>query len=307
MKVYVIIVTFNGSKWIVKCLNSLRHSTIPLHVIVVDNNSSDDTLDIIKAKYPEVITLENKINYGFGKANNIGIEYALAEGADYFFLLNQDAWIQPEVIEALISINKQYPEYFILSPIHLNGEGVQLDYKFSNYISPLNCENMVSDLIVQMQPLKVVYEVKFVNAALWLVSKECIEVIGFFDTIFPHYGEDSDYANRVLYHGYKIGVSPKVYGFHDRDQGGFDLDEIQLEKRFIRKKIFNLIILMNINNSVIKNYLSFTVSISKKVLKGLFYLNFRPAIIELKVWISLIAQMNTIITKRNINKVKKIQ
>jgi len=92
MKVSVIIVSYNFEQWIDRCLGSLRRSTSPISVIVVDNGSKDKTTQIIEKNYPEVHLIKTGANLGFGKANNIGIRYAMEQGADYFFLLNQDAW-----------------------------------------------------------------------------------------------------------------------------------------------------------------------------------------------------------------------
>ena len=93
-KTFVIIVTYNGSKWIETCLKSIETSNEPLKVIVVDNNSKDNTLNIIRSKFPDTILIDNKKNFGFGKSNNLGIKKALELGGEYFFLLNQDAFIE---------------------------------------------------------------------------------------------------------------------------------------------------------------------------------------------------------------------
>ena len=82
-KIYCIVITYNGSKWIDKCFGSLVSSTIPLDIIAVDNGSSDGTLEIIHQKFPEVNTIEAHQNLGFGSANNVGIKKAYDAGADY--------------------------------------------------------------------------------------------------------------------------------------------------------------------------------------------------------------------------------
>lgn len=101
--VYIIIVTFNGMQWLSKCLES----TIPYPVIIVDNDSTDGTVDYIKKHYSEVKLFVNKENLGFGQANNIGISYALQHGAGYVFLLNQDAYLQKSAIGKLIETHKK--------------------------------------------------------------------------------------------------------------------------------------------------------------------------------------------------------
>src|SRR5690606_11201876 len=154
---FIIIVTYNSMPWIDKCLKSCKGN----RVVVIDNASTDETISFIKSNFPDVDLLPQDKNLGFGQANNLGIKYALAQGAEYVFLLNQDAYLHTECIETLIAVHKQNPEYGILSPIHLNGKGDRLDQNFSNYVSYRNNQNFYSDFIIN-KPLKAVYEVPFV-------------------------------------------------------------------------------------------------------------------------------------------------
>ncbi len=182
MKVYTIIVTFDGSVWIKRCLDGMKNSTILSDIIIVDNNSNDNTVYVIKTFYPEVTLIESKVNVGFGKANNIGIVAALKKGADYFFLLNQDARIFPNTLQRLIDVNKKYPEYVALSPIHLDGTTKKIDYNFIKYIK--NSDDFISDISIAGTSVNEVYPLPFINAALWLLSKKCILNIGGFDPLY---------------------------------------------------------------------------------------------------------------------------
>ena len=166
MKVFTIIITYNAlrNNWIENCLDSLRKSALQTKICIIDNNSSDKTVDFIKQHYPYVHLFEEKENLGFGQANNKGINYALEQGANYFFLLNQDAWVEPNTLDILCSVSAKNPEFAILSPIHHNGQANALDYNFSNYISPLTCKDLYSDIYFQNYS-KTVYELPFVNAA----------------------------------------------------------------------------------------------------------------------------------------------
>jgi GT2 family glycosyltransferase len=215
-KVFVVIVTYNGSKWVTPCFASLRASTIPLHTIVIDNGSQDDTLARIAAEFPEVEVIDTGKNHGFGKANNIGMELAYGRGADYVFLLNQDAWIDPDAVEKLVEAHRAYPAYGVISPMHLNGAGDGLDFSFSDYIAPKNCKSLYSDLYLGR--LKTIYDVGFVNAAAWMMTRACLERVGGFSPSFFHYGEDSNYTQRLQFHKLKLGVLPAARIYHDREQ-----------------------------------------------------------------------------------------
>jgi GT2 family glycosyltransferase len=155
-------------------------------------------------------------NLGFGKANNIGFEFALSNAYDHVFLLNQDAWVARGSIGDLVRLQQENAEYGIVSPIHLNGDGESLDNLFGKYISPMFCPGLYSDAL--LGKLKELYVANFVNAAAWLISKKCLSVVGGFDPIYQHYGEDNDFAQRAISRGFKIGVTPNVFICHDRPQ-----------------------------------------------------------------------------------------
>lgn len=211
MKIFVIIVSYNFEQWMDRCLGSLRNSSIPVGVIVVDNCSQDNTIDLIKQNYPEVVLIENYTNEGFGRANNKGLDFAVKNHGDFVFLLNQDAWIDTDVIETLLKTFKDHPEYGILSPVHLTGTGDALDPAFANYSKLKNLENLIS--LKDKQPVKV----NMINAAFWMIPNDILQKIGGFSPIFYHYGEDIDYVNRLHYHGYNIGFCSNVFGYHYRE------------------------------------------------------------------------------------------
>ena len=131
MNVLVIIVSYNFMPWIDRCLDSLRQSQLKANVMVIDNASADATVDTVRKRYPEVKLVVNKANLGFGRANNIGMKYALDHGYDGVLLLNEDAWVNPDVIGHLSSLAVRHPEYGILSPVHLTGSGKTLEHGFA--------------------------------------------------------------------------------------------------------------------------------------------------------------------------------
>lgn len=136
--VLAIVVSYNGSKWINKCLNSLTESSLHIKILAIDNNSDDDTVSIIKNNFKLVEIIELKENLGFGKENNIVFRRALELNASYVFLLNQDAWIKNNALGELLTVSKNNLEYAILSPIHLNGIGNQLELKFNDCLNVNN-------------------------------------------------------------------------------------------------------------------------------------------------------------------------
>lgn len=236
-KLFAIIVTYKGQRWYDQCFSSLRQSTIPVQAVVVDNASNDGTVEYIKKHYPEIHLIESKENLGFGKANNVAMRYALDHGCDYVFLLNQDAWVEPDTFEKMIDIHQRHQEYGLLGPVQVNAEKTKvLDGVIRFLVNPDNVNvNMFSDLI--MGDIDEVYPVAEINAAAWLLPKKTLETVGGFDPLFLHYGEDWNYLSRVLYHKMKVGLTPHLKVVHDckerveQPQGyGMDFDKWLLQR-----------------------------------------------------------------------------
>lgn len=208
-RILVTIVTYNARPWIDKCLESLRTSSVPVDVLVVDNASPDGTADYIHDFYPDVELVENTSNSGFGAANNIGLRRTLERGYDFVYLLNQDAWIKKDTLEVLVSNWKD--GYGILSPVQLSAKG-KMDKQFGK-----KCGKLLKEAPKGLDGAKRVVEVPFVMAAHWLVSRKAVETVGGFSPAFSQYGEDDNYIDRLHHFGLKVGVVPDAKAVHDRD------------------------------------------------------------------------------------------
>jgi GT2 family glycosyltransferase len=218
--VVAVVVTYNGSRWVNACFSSLMRSSYPVHVFAVDNNSTDNTVALIRENFPKVSVIENKHNAGFGEANNQAMRIAVKQNADYVLLLNQDAWIEPDTIGELIKAFQSDPGYGIISPLHYNGAGEKPDGAFLNYIGKsYNLEKIRSD--------SKIFPIDFINAAAWLVSRDCLEKIGGFGYLFHQYGEDRDYIQRLQFADLKLGFITTTKIFHDRPDKRFDFNEEQ--------------------------------------------------------------------------------
>ena len=231
LKIFVIVVTYKGKQWYDKCFGSLRESEIPVQVVAVDNSPGEEDAEYIKTHFPEIHLIKTNENLGFGKANNIGMRYALDNRCDYVFLLNQDAWLDaPDTLEKLVEIAEQHPEFGILSPMHINIEGQGLVMEcFCK--QPTN-KSLIEDLYFHQ--LKDVYETEYIHAAAWLLSRKTLENVGGFDPLFFQYAEDDNYLKRVLYHGFKVGVCPETKIVHDHHASEFSNERSQLrQKQFL--------------------------------------------------------------------------
>lgn len=265
MSVYIIIVTYNAMKWADKCFSSLRKSSVPVQVIVIDNCSEDGTQEYIKNNFPEVNFIQNQENLGFGKANNIGIEIAYKNGADFFYLMNQDAWIYENSIQKLLDVYETHPqknEIGILSPMHLDGSEKKLDIFLDKYISQNFETRMISDFYLNSP--KPYYEISFINAAHWFIPKDTIEKIGGFNPYFFHYGEDNEYVNRLHFHHKKILLCTHSKVVHDGKQELGKVDYQKFQNSFLEIKILN----PSYKNGLQKELKSLQLSRAKHFLKG---------------------------------------
>jgi GT2 family glycosyltransferase len=225
-------------------MNSIERSDMPLDVFVVDNGSNDGSIDYINnlERQNKVIKfIKSKKNLGFGAANNLGINYAYQNGYDYVYLLNQDAWIFDNTISALIELHQQNPGYGILSPFQLERNEKHIDERFRCGVCSYSSNPFVLDDFYFGRKNSI-YEVPDVMAAHWLISIDCVKKVGGFSPTFPHYGEDNNYANRAIYHGFKVGICPNVKAVHDRENR-----KDSREKTFYLNYIVALRMLSNIN------------------------------------------------------------
>ncbi len=270
-------------KWVNRCLTSLRNSDVPLDVLVIDNGSKDGTQDTIRKQFPEVRLKEMTQNLGFAGGNNLGFADAIENGYEFIFLLNQDTWILPNTVKVLLNELKSDVRIGIVSPVQLTGKGDQLDPNFSSYINNKNLIDLKNDLLN-----KRIESVGFVNAAAWLMPISLVRKIGGFDALFPHYGEDRDYCNRITYHGYRVHIVLNSLLHHDRnysDQNPY-------------RKIYNLTFTMglahvkNINQGLLKNYTTWLYWRFRKLIRAIMVFDSNRLLVEAKVILNLI-RMNS--------------
>ncbi len=281
-KILSIIVSYNFEPWIHKCLPSLVASTYPTDILVIDNNSADNTTQIIKENYPTVRLIESIENLGFGKANNIGLEIILKEEYDYAFLVNQDAWVDRNCLANLIKVNTD--NIGIISPIHYDGTETTLDHGFAEYTKDAITKNS--------------YRIcPFVNAAFWLIPNTVIRKVGGFAPIFFHYGEDKDYANRINYYGLNIVLAEEAKAYHDRQQRKTD------RKAFMKSEfVYHLTEYCNINYTFVKAFSMAVLASLKKMASSFFKGDLFEAKSYLTIVFRLLGKTSAVYRTRQANK-----
>ncbi|WP_457446910.1 glycosyltransferase family 2 protein [Roseateles sp. P5_E4] len=214
MKVFVVIVTFNGAAWIAGALQSLRDSNHPGTAVVVDNASTDATRDLVRRDFPEAVLIESATNLGFGRGNNLGIAHALRAGADAIFLLNQDAYVTPEAIAQLVAFLEAEPGFDIVSPLQCSPDLGRVDPNTQSAYLQRHAPGYLSDACLgRVQPH---YPIRGINAAAWMLRARVFSHVGGFDPLFFMYGEDDDLIERFAHHGLHTALLPAARIVHLR-------------------------------------------------------------------------------------------
>ena len=211
--------------------------------------------------------------------------------------MNQDAWVEKNTISELIKVSKDNPEYGIISPVHLNGNSTALDYNFSLQASPINCKHFFSDIFIDSR--KDIYRAKFVNAAAWLITNECVTRVGYFEPLFFLYGEDDNYVQRITYHGFQIGITPNCIICHDRAirKGKKNSTGLKAENLTI-----SLIFLLDITRPFVYCLLSFLSFNFKLLVKNIFTLDFLEIMTTINRFFLVIKKYSQIQQSRKRNK-----
>lgn len=199
-KLLVIVVTYNSMRWLERCLSSIPAWA---DVYAFDNDSTDGSADFVKAHYPKAKLVRSAENLGFSRPNNLAMQWAIDHGYDYVYLMNSDAWLEAGALEKLVTASEAHPQYGVLSPLQMTDGYKELDKQFAK-----RCP------VVAGQD---VYDVRRVMAAHWLVPVAVIKRIGFFaEDLFPHWGQDDEWCQRLYFYGLKVGVVEEARGVHDR-------------------------------------------------------------------------------------------
>lgn len=230
--ILVVIVTYNAVNCIQRCLRHVRDSTADVDVLVIDNASTDNTLDLVR-EFPNVEILGNDTNLGFGRANNIGLRKVVDEDYRYALLLNQDAYLFPDAVETMTRAMDGNPGYGVLGALEYKMDGRSLDNQFFGYLTGYARQELENSFLHGKH--SAIVDLPQSPAACWLVSRACIEKVGGFDPLFFMYGEDDDYSNRVTYHGFKVGVVTSSGYIHEKTMAAVKPSLRQLRDKYVNR------------------------------------------------------------------------
>jgi len=215
MKLSVIIVNYNVEHFLEQCLLSVRKAMANVigEVYVVDNNSVDGSMAMVKDKFPEVKLIENKKNTGFSFANNQAIQLAKGE---YILLLNPDTVVEEDTFEKVIAFMDSHPDAGGLGVKMLDGKGNFLPESKRGLPTPSVAFYKIFGLSKLFPKSKTfgkyhlgfldkdkTHEVDVLSGAFMLLRKTTLDKIGLLDETFFMYGEDIDLSYRIKLDDYK--------------------------------------------------------------------------------------------------------
>lgn len=210
IEVTVIIPNYNNVKLLDNLLISLKKSDTPFKTVIVDNNSKDNSVELIKQKYPEVNLIENEVNKGFAKAVNQAIRVS---DTKYVFLLNNDTTVCPNTISALLKTIKRDEKIFSVTSKMIQYHDKKLiddagdEYTLLSWSKKIGYNHDISEYNEDR-------EVFGACAGAALYNRQYFDIIGLFDEDFESYVEDMDLNFRARIYGYKSYYSSNAIVYH---------------------------------------------------------------------------------------------
>lgn len=224
--VVIILVNYNGYNDTVECVHSLINSTYRNYkIILVDNGSNDrDTIindDWLLSKVDLLLLDQNK---GFADGNNAGIKYGMKYHPDYFLLINNDTVVEKDYLSALVECAETVGDVGIVTGnIAYYSNKNKMWYSNGSY----NRKTCLTKA-VNKNETKLFQEVTFASGCLMLISCKCINKVGYLDTSFFMYSEDTDYCCRCIDSGLKIYWNPNCTIYHKVSASAGDCSDFQI-------------------------------------------------------------------------------
>jgi len=226
MTLSIVIVNYNTEKLLRSCLESVYAGAngTPFHIHVVDNNSHDRSVEMVKSEFPKVNVIENTSNVGFSKANNTAISQTKA---DYVLLLNPDTLVIGDAVDRVMRYMDAHPKVGICGCKVLNADRtLQLACRRSiptpkvaffrlSGLSRLfpNSQTVAKYNLTYLNPDEP-HEVDAVSGAFLMIRRKAIDEIGLLDERFFMYGEELDWCLRARRAGWTVMYHPEAEIIH---------------------------------------------------------------------------------------------
>lgn len=215
MHVYISILNWNGAERTRRCLESVYALNDPrCTILVVDNASTDDSVKVIRAAFPDVNLICSESNLGYAGGNELALRRALAEAADLFWILNNDALVEQNTLAALVGTYRKHGNALYGSvPVYRDQEGALRVGMRTQQVNgtPIHLNDLFENTFSDPHE-------RFVNAlsgSSLMIPIEIVRQHGFMDTSLFLYGEEVDYCSRLRKAGVPSILVPASRVFHE--------------------------------------------------------------------------------------------
>lgn len=232
MKLSVVILNYNVRYFLELCLKSVQKAVLDIdaEIIVVDNNSTDDSCSMVNQMFPDVTLIENKTNFGFSKGNNIGVQNAKGE---YVCILNPDTVVPENGFKVLLEFAETKQDLGILGCQLIDGKGQFLPESRRNVPTPIIAIKKflgINESYYSSVDKNTIDNVDILVGAFMLLKKEIYDAVGGFDEDYFMYGEDIDLSYKISKKGHKNYYNGEVSVIHFK--GESTLRDKMYAKRF---------------------------------------------------------------------------
>ncbi|MFA4937507.1 MAG: glycosyltransferase family 2 protein [Patescibacteria group bacterium] len=222
MKVAIVVVSYNGLKYLDQVLGSCDKFAKGIPVYIVDNASVDGSVDYIVKNWPQVKLLAQNTNTGFAQGNNIGIKQAITDGAEAVFLLNQDAELEEGCLERLINfLDNNKPVGAVQPAIFLpNGlvNSLGNPFHYLGFGESGGSGLSLADALRRLPWFRKQTEIPYFSGAAVLIRSEALKQVGFFDEDLFMYHEDLELSFRLRLTGWKLEIDSNAGVIHHYEQ-----------------------------------------------------------------------------------------
>lgn len=209
----IVVLNYNGRQCLARCLRSLELLGYPsFFVVVVDNASQDDSLFQAKRQFPQYTFLSNAKNKGFAGGMNVGLRAVFDRGADWVWILNNDAWVEVSTLTRLLEAAGCFPRAGLLSPVIIDPQTKKL--WFGKGRLERFRMRAIHTLPSTQETRQVAYESEFLTGCALLIKKEVFQRVGVLDERFFLYYEDADFSLRARAAGFQVLVAPQARVWH---------------------------------------------------------------------------------------------
>jgi GT2 family glycosyltransferase len=214
--VYIIILSWNGKADTIECLRSLRRIEYPnFKILMVDNASSDGTVEAVREEFPAIELIVNDSNLRFAGGNNVGINHAIESGARYVLLLNNDTVVDKALVRTLVDVAESAPKIGMVGPkIYYYHERNRLWYAGGKIDWKKGWMWHVGVREEDRGQYDTQEETDFISGCCMLVKRSVIDSVGMFDDAYYIYGEDVDWCVRASRAGFQLRFVPEAKLWH---------------------------------------------------------------------------------------------